>query len=88
MSRLILVVLAMIFLVSFVQGKRFVAYNNFTLIPAPFTGELYVSRRMYQVKLYQNGPDPLCNITGRSKGFGYSLPRLIYFLAIKEKAVK
>lgn len=61
MSRLILVFLAMISLVSFVQGKRFVAYNNFTLIPAPFTRELNVSRGMYQVKLFQNGPDPLCN---------------------------
>ena len=79
MSRLTLVFLAMILLVSFVQGKRFVAYNNFTLIPAPFTRELNVSRRMYQVKL--------C-VTGRSKGFGYSLPKFIYFLAIKKKAVK
>ena len=52
MSRLTLVFLAMILLVSFMQGKRFVAYNNFTLIPAPFTRELNVSRRMYQVKLF------------------------------------
>lgn len=59
MSRLTLVFLAMILLVSFMQGKRFVAYNNFTLIPAPFTRELTVSRRMYQVKLFQNGPVPL-----------------------------
>ena len=59
MSRLTLVFLAMILLVSFVQGKRFVAYNNFTLIPAPFTRELNVSRRMYQVKLFQNGSVPL-----------------------------
>ena len=55
MSRLTLVFLAMILLVSFVQGKRFVAYNNFTLIPAPFLRELNASRRMYQVKLFQNG---------------------------------
>ena len=40
-------------------GKRLVAYNNFALIPAPFTRELNVSRRMYQVKLFQNGPVPL-----------------------------
>lgn len=59
MSRLTLVFLAMILLVSFVHGKRFVAYNNFTLIPTPFTRELNVSRRMYQVKLFQNGPVPL-----------------------------
>ena len=59
MSRLTLVFLAMILLVSFVQGKRFVAYNNFTLIPAPFTRDLNVSRRMYQVKLFQNGSVPL-----------------------------
>ena len=59
MSRLILVFLAMILIVSFVQGKRCVAYNNFTLVAAPFTRELNVSRRMYHVKLFQNGSVPL-----------------------------
>lgn len=61
MSRLTLVFLAMILLVSFVQGKRFVAYNNFALIHAPFTREVNVSRRCIKSNFSKTDPYPLCN---------------------------
>ena len=45
MSRLILVFLAMILIVSFVHGERFVSCK-FTLV--------FVSKLMYHVKLFRN----------------------------------